>query len=332
MPTIRTRRRRRLTGLAVSGLAVAGLAAASPAMAVDVDLAITKTADRATAAPGDTITYTLIVENVGQTNVDRFRVEVSDPALPNLVRVTGPRVLEPGDRLRYEGSRVVGPENCGVLPNTATVALSPPKVDRPEELPLTDTNPADNTSTATVTVQGEACVPPPPPPPPPPPVTPPPVTPPITPPPATGGTTTTPPKGGGSSGKPVCVAPDLGATISGPSYVQAGAPASYRVVIRNDSSKVARGTKVRITLPSGLALGRRAPGVTVRNRQVTIPVGTIAGNRARGFLIPLRTVVGTTGSRLVRVTATAECGQAATAATRTLVGSTRTRIQPAVTG
>ena len=116
------------------------------------DIAIVKRADKATYAPGETITYSVTVTNIGQLAIAFSAIQVSDPTLPNLTLVgTAPQALAPGEILTYTGSRQVTAANCGQVPNTATVALV-------GDVP-TETTTANNTSSLSVAVAGPACSP-----------------------------------------------------------------------------------------------------------------------------------------------------------------------------
>ena len=116
------------------------------------DIAIVKRADKATYAPGETITYSVTVTNTGQLAIAFSAIQVSDPTLPNLTLVgTAPQALAPGEILTYTGSRQVTAANCGQVPNTATVALV-------GDVP-TETTTANNTSSVSVAVAGPACSP-----------------------------------------------------------------------------------------------------------------------------------------------------------------------------
>ena len=121
-----------------------------------VDVAIAKASDRDTYAPGDVVTYTITVTNTGDTAVDRARIRVSDPALADLAP-TGATAdwLSPGETAVWTGTRSVTVAECGPLPNTATVSLSPkPNTGGP------DVNPGNDTATRTVVVGGTQCAPP----------------------------------------------------------------------------------------------------------------------------------------------------------------------------
>ncbi|CAN0462539.1 unnamed protein product, partial [Phaeothamnion confervicola] len=126
MPSRRSRHG--LIALIVAGPLAAGIAA-SPALSVeapptkgfDTDVALTKSADRSTYLPGDTITYTLTVTNVGHTTIDTARIRVSDPSVDYVLRAGGADTLAPGESLAYTATRTTTAANCGLVTNTATV-------------------------------------------------------------------------------------------------------------------------------------------------------------------------------------------------------------------
>lgn len=111
-------------------------------------IAIVKTADASLYQPGQTITYTVVVRNTGQTAIPFGQISVTDTALPNLTLVgAAPSSLAPGATLTYTGTRVAGVADCGTLGNTAKVTVSSPA-------------PLNASAAVTVTVGGGACLPP----------------------------------------------------------------------------------------------------------------------------------------------------------------------------
>ncbi|WP_336787685.1 DUF7507 domain-containing protein [Paenibacillus sp. MMO-177] len=94
-------------------------------------LAVKKTANRATAAPGDTIIYTIKVTNTG--NIPLTDVQISDPLL-GLVETTG--TLEPGQSIDIQRSYVVplNAANGSIIANAVTVVSveTPPVSDKEE--------------------------------------------------------------------------------------------------------------------------------------------------------------------------------------------------------
>ncbi len=102
-------------------------------------LGITKVADKATYAPGETIRYTVTVKNTGQTALPAANISVSDPSLPTLALSSPPvNHLAPGAELVFTGSRAVSATDCGPIRNTATVRFAPSKPAR-EKHPKSDT-------------------------------------------------------------------------------------------------------------------------------------------------------------------------------------------------
>ena len=116
------------------------------------DLAIAKVAEPSTAKPGDTVTYTVTVTNAGPLPIPFARIAVSDPSLPTLaLQGAAPEYLAPGATLTYRGTRVVTTADCGVVTNTATVALVPLEPQPRHWLPG-ESDLENNTAGASVTV------------------------------------------------------------------------------------------------------------------------------------------------------------------------------------
>ena len=116
------------------------------------DLAIAKVSDKATYAPGETITYTITVTNSGQLPIPFGAIVVSDPSLPSLTLVgEPPAVLMPGGTLEYGGSRTATTQDCGTIANTATVGLIHSVVKTHPTDPGEETS-VNNTASATVSV------------------------------------------------------------------------------------------------------------------------------------------------------------------------------------
>jgi uncharacterized repeat protein (TIGR01451 family) len=308
--------------LVLAGLAVAPSAFASAPSGLPVDLELGKTADRASYAPGDVMTYRITIFNGGTTAIPLDRIRVVDPLVANLVPQRNPTVLAPLTSLAYVGTRTATVADCGAVSNTATVSILPPTGNQP---PLVDQLPSNDSATVVVNVQGEACVP----------VTPP-VTPPaVIPPPSvnTGGTPAPPPVSPPlKPAPPVCPLPKLSASISGSSFVVAGRVVRYRVTVRNSATNASTRTKATIALPSGFSLVNRPKSITPKGRNLRVAIGTIGGTAERSVLVSLRPDTATAGARRVTVTVTAHCGKTATATARTLVAAIGPRVQPAVTG
>ncbi len=276
-----------------------------------VDVAIAKASARDTYAPGDVVTYTITVSNTGDTAVDRSRIRVSDPALADLAppgATTGG--LSPGETAQGTGTRTVTAAECGALPTTATVSLTPKaKSGGP------DVNPGNDTATRTVTVGGAACSPPP---------AAVPVAP-LAPSPAAVAPPVAP------AGAPVCPRPTLAAVVRGPKNPTAGKATRYHVTIRT-TGVTAKRVRLTLTLPAGFSLPRT--GVAkLRGGRLVVGVGTLVRGKARTVPVTLRLDRSVRGAKTMRAAVSARCG-GAVAATRTVqaVAAAPIRVQPAVTG
>jgi len=122
-----------LTNTAVASSDQTGSVSASATVTVPPlpKLTASKTADRITAAPGDTIVYTITATNTG--NVPLNRVQINDPLL-GLVETTG--LLEPGESVVIRQEFVV-PLNVAqgsIIANDVTIVSNetPPVTDREE--------------------------------------------------------------------------------------------------------------------------------------------------------------------------------------------------------
>ena len=275
-----------------------------------VDVAIAKASDRDAYVPGDVVTYTISVTNTGNTAVDRARIKVSDPALPNLTP-TGATSgwLKPGETLSWTGTRSVTVAECGELPNTATVSLSPkPKTGGP------DVNPGNDTATRTVVVGGAQCAPP----------QQPPTVVPVTQSPAV----VTPPVT--TTGK-VCPRPTLAAVVRGPQNPKAGSTTKYHVTVRT-TGVTAKNVRLTLRLPSGFSLPTTTVA-TLRNGRLVVGIGTLTRGTARTVPVVLKLDRSTRGAKTMTAAVSAKCGDAV-AATRTVqaIAAAPIRVQPAVTG
>lgn len=315
-----------------------------------VDLGIAKSADRAEAAPGDLITWTVTVHNLGTADVPLEMISVEDPGV-TLVRAGEPSsgdVLRPGERLTFTGQTAATADRCPTLSNTATVRLvadgasalgglhrpvkkpakpqkrpkkgtkGKPATPKPEKPPVpppappADVNPQNDSSTATVAV---TCPPPPPPPPPPPtePVVP--VTQPVTP--------------------VACPVPALRIGIVAPRRVRAGRTIQLAVTVHNASPAVAASDVVaRYSLPRGTALARLPRGATlVRGRSVVLRLPSLAPGASRTMRLLLRPTARPVHRRGHRAQARERCTATRTAVTVTTVKNTKPRKRvPPVTG
>jgi uncharacterized repeat protein (TIGR01451 family) len=203
-----------------------------------LNLTVTKMADKATYAPGETVTYTVTVKNTGTLPIPFAQIQVSDPTLPNLALVgMPPAELAPNASLIYTGSRVVTVENCGKVPNTVTVATP------------NDANPSDNTASVTVAVAGGPCSPP-----------------------AVVGTPSTPvtPVTVAPPTTTLLVDKDSRSSSRGKR------PIAYRISVTNTGPERALGVVVSDRVPEGLAVVRLPKGATLKGGVIRWAVGDIA--------------------------------------------------------
>jgi uncharacterized repeat protein (TIGR01451 family) len=100
-------------------------AEATVAVVCTPGLGITKSADAQSYEPGQTITYTVVVRNSGESAIPFDQIKVSDPAVPSLMLVgVAPATLAPGATLTFAGTRVTSAADCGPVGNTATVTVA----------------------------------------------------------------------------------------------------------------------------------------------------------------------------------------------------------------
>ena len=264
-----TRRARHLT-IALLVLATAALLPTSAF--AHFEGSMTKTVDRATASPGDVVTFTLTVTS-----------QISIPTHPNGT-VT--------DSLPAGLTFVSATGGCTNVGQDVTCSFAPPAVGQsisftvlaridataaPGQLCNTsvmhhpsDTTPGDNSSTTCLTVV------------PPPVVTPPVVTPPpppavetVTPP---APVTTTPPAGGSS---PPAINQNTRLTIVKtvtPGQALAGSRVIYVIVVKNIGSVAAKNVQVCDTLPDGVTVPSTAGG-RLRNGQICWTITTLAAGK-----------------------------------------------------
>ena len=95
------------------------------AMCADPAIRIRKVASSAVIAPGDSVTYTIVVRNVG--NVDLVNVEVTDPILPACDRQIG--ALDVGERVTYECTTQLLQSTTNVAEVTAVTPTGTPVDD-----------------------------------------------------------------------------------------------------------------------------------------------------------------------------------------------------------
>ncbi|MCC6830134.1 MAG: DUF11 domain-containing protein [Thermoleophilia bacterium] len=334
-----SRRARAAWLAAIVGLLMfALLPAAASANPPVTDVAITKTADRADAAPGDAVTWTVTVQNAGTAEVPLASISVDDPGVVLTAAGATPAgdTLRPGEALTLTGQTAVTADACPLMSNTATVRLvspdlaalngkrprvkpvkapkkgtkgtkgkggkKPPPPPPPAPAPV-DVNPANDTATASVTV---TCPPPPP-----------------------GGIPAVlepaPPV------VPVaCPVPDLKVGIVAPRSIRAGRPIHVAVTVHNASSSVAASAVVaRYALPRGTALARLPRGARVlRGRSVVLRVASLAPGASRTVRILLRPTAIVVHRRGHRARASEQCTGVRTAVTATRVKNSRPRRRP----
>lgn len=317
----------RTLATAVAATVVTTLAGVGPALAVEApptklpgtDLALTKSADRASYAPGDSILYSITVRNAGSDGVSIARIRVVDPTLPDLVRVAGPESadgrLDPGESLTYTGARTVTQGECGPLSNTATVSLITGPKGHDKDTGAPDENAANDSDTITVSIDGGACGPPPAPL-----VTPPPV--------VVQGTSNPPPV----IAAPKCIRTSLTTRIPGATGVPAGGTLGLRVVIANRGLADSGPATVSLTLPPSLSVRTLAPGRSLKGGKLVVRVGNIPVGGTRTVRVGLRADSSAAGAKTVRATVTTSCAKASIASARVRVAAALPRVQPAVTG
>lgn len=272
------------------------------------DVGIVKTADAATYKIGDTVKWTVTVTNTGDLDVPLSRIKVDDPAATLTPNDTTPGAfLKPGQSTTFSGTTAVTVDNCGAITNTASVSL--------DGTGPADSNPQNNSSTATVT-----CTPP---------------TPNENPP---GGTTGTPPGAGpgtlpgGSNGTPTDVCPKVtvGLAISAAKRPFAGQLSTVvlRVKARNEAKKV----KLTYRLPAGFAVVAKSPGTSLRSGILVAQLGTMKAGATRSVRLSVRIVRTAKGRRQHTATVSATCASTARTALAANVRPLQGSINPAVTG
>jgi uncharacterized repeat protein (TIGR01451 family) len=315
-PTARRPLRRRTVLPLVAGcLAVAAVPALAGIKPADeADLAIAKTSDATAYAPGETIAYLITVTNAGEAAVPVADILVSDPQLADLTPAGATDgALDPGESLRWVGSRTTSAADCGTLENTATVAL------RGDKKGLRDVNPANDSATHVVEVAGEACAPP-----------------------VGVASVASRPAAPPSpaiqeampqSEAPSCPAPRLRAAVRGPGTLGAGESAAFTVTLRNAAgAPAAKRARLAVRLPSGFALAGSVKRATMVNGAMEWSLGTLRPRASRTVTVTLRADRTIAGRRALSATATARCGSARATALVRVAQATQTQVRPAVTG
>lgn len=273
-----------------------------------VDLGIGITPTPATTAPGETATWTVPVTNAGPTPVNISDIRVVAPGLPGLTPAPGSPTgtLAPGATITFIATTPITPAQCGTITNTVRVGYGDDSTPENQR----DTNPANDIATGSVIVVCGAPVP-------------------------------TPPTSGGSGGAvdnpggggTQCVAPRLGATVTGPRAVVAGQLTTVTLVARNRSPRTAAtSTVLRYTVPAGFSLTGVPDGASLRRGILTVRVGRMAPGASRTVRLGLR--VNRTATRDIshRARLTASCRATATGALATQVTPIGGPLQPNVTG
>jgi uncharacterized repeat protein (TIGR01451 family) len=209
------------------------------------NVTLAKRADKATYAPGESITYTLVVTNTGYQAIPTNQITLADPSLPTLAVVgVVPAELAPGAALTFVGQRPLTVANCGNLTNTATVATP------------VDANPNDNTASVTVAVAGPVCAPP--------------IVPaPIAAPPAV--VVGTPPV------SPVTFTPTtLLVDKTGRATARANVRVPFKITVTNSGTAVAKDVIVSDRIPEGMTVVRRPRGATIEDGVIKWAVGDLA--------------------------------------------------------
>lgn len=261
------------------------------------DLGIVKSADRATYAPGETITWTMVVTNHGTVGLRMADVAVSDPMLADMAPLDAPADgwMDPGSSVTFRGTSVATAEHCGELTNTASVAVT--------AAGMPDVNPTNDGASATVAVAGGSCDPV---------VTPPQVLP---------------------ATRPAIICPNtrLAVGIVAPKRAVAGQLMRVTVTGVNTGRNSARGARLVYRVPSGAALRGRPAGTTLRNGVLTVNLGNMSSGTVRRMNITLM-LDRAAGNRMHRAGISGGCALAAARAAATRVTPVQGAATPAVTG
>jgi uncharacterized repeat protein (TIGR01451 family) len=269
------------------------------------DLSLTKTSDKASYAPGETVTYTVTVTNNGPASVPTAKIVVSDP-MATLTPVAGnPAVLLAGQSAVYTGTKATTVADCAkTITNTATMSLA----DAP--LGWTDPVATNDTASTSATVTGAACAPP------------------ATP-------TTAPPAAPASLVRVAGAANNrsrLSITKTGPRAAVAGQLVSYVIRVKNVSRTGARAVVVRDTVPAGLSLLQRPAKARLVGGSLQWAVGNLAPGTSKTIRIRFRIDRNASGRRCNTGTALARNAGTVTDRACTRIAAVAGAVQPAVTG
>ncbi len=272
----------------------------------EADVGIVKTADKQIYTVGQIVQWTVKVTNTGTLDVPMSRITVDDPAATLTPQDTTPgAVLQPGQTTTFTASTLVTIDNCGTISNTATVSLV--------GTGPADSNPQNNSSTATVSCEVPV--------------------PNQNPP---GNTTTTPTtpstptRPGGTKGEDVCprVTVGLGITAAKRPFAGQLSTVVLKVKARNDAKKV----KLTYRLPSGFAVVAKSPGTVLRSGILVADLGTVKAGTTRTVRLSVRILRTAKGKRQHTATVVATCAATTRAALAANVRPLQGSVNPAVTG
>lgn len=267
------------------------------------DVAIEKVADRSSAAPGESVNWTITVRNTGNVSLPVERIAVVDPSVSDLAMDEyGADYLDPGDSLTYRATSTVPGETCS-FENTASVRLL-----ASDKGNVDDENGTNDVSTAAVAVNGPGCV-----------------TVPETP-------VTPVPTPAGTPAPVVCPRYAMGVSMSTAKRPMAGQRTGVVLRVRVLGNSTATGVRLRYRMPSGHSLVSTPAGATMRNGLLTMNLGTMAPRSSRTVAMRVNVLRSAKGPRRHAVTVTATCASTAKAALVAGVRPLAAAVQPAVTG
>ncbi len=281
------------------------------------DIMIQKTAPKATYAPGETIQWTIIVSNEGQTPIPVGHVTVVDPTLTDLHLVSAPAdgYLRSKQQMIFQATTPVTAGMCGENTRRTEVGL-PTKIYGPD-----DRDVANDRGDATFTV---VCTPPLPPAPPD--VTAPPAPPARAPAPAAVAPVI-------RSTAPVCPSVTLGAQVRVSKPMIAGQVTRVTLTARNVSAaNTASAAVLTYRLPSGMSLAARPVGSSLRRGVLTMNLGSLAPSSRRAVALKVRVDRSSSGIRMHRAGISSRCSAAIAATARTRITQVGPQVRPAVAG